>query len=235
MNIKNLTWKFLQLWKCKKILKIEVTRNGLRIKSADESESVLKAELLTKAVDREAMRYLSYVLYPLCICGAAYSLLYQPHKRYILRFTRRYIVWTNVYICLLFLPSWYSWTLNSMVNGVYAFGFLFMLPQLFINYKLKSVAALPWRAFMYKAFNTFIDDVFAFIITMPTAHRLACFRDDIVFVIYLYQRWLYPVDKSRLDDGNAVRMADDDADATMPETDTLLQSTKSNETDKKTN
>lgn len=38
---------------------------------------------------------------------------------------------------------------------------------------------------MYKAFNTFIDDVFAFIITMPTAHRIACFRDDIVFVIYL--------------------------------------------------
>ena len=46
-----------------------------------------------------------------------------------------------------------------------------MLPQLFVNYKLKSVAHLPWRAFMYKAFNTFIDDLFAFIITMPTAHR----------------------------------------------------------------
>lgn len=122
-----------------------------------------------------------------------------------------------------------------MVNGVYAFGFLFMLPQLFINYKLKSVAALPWRAFMYKAFNTFIDDVFAFIITMPTAHRLACFRDDIVFVIYLYQRWLYPVDKSRLDDGNAVRMADDDADATKVEADKLIKSTKSNATNKKTN
>lgn len=83
------------------------------------------------------------------------------------------------------LISWYSWTLNSLVNGVYAFGFLFMLPQLFVNYKLKSVAALPWRAFMYKAFNTFIDDIFAFIITMPTAHRIACFRDDIVFLIYL--------------------------------------------------
>lgn len=85
----------------------------------------------------------------------------------------------------LVICSWYSWTVNSMVNGVYAFGFLFMLPQLFVNYKLKSVAALPWRAFMYKAFNTFIDDIFAFIITMPTAHRIACFRDDIVFVIYL--------------------------------------------------
>jgi len=54
---------------------------------------------------------------------------------------------------------------------------------------------------MYKAFNTFIDDIFAFVITMPTAHRIACFRDDVIFVIYLYQRWLYPVDKTRLDDG----------------------------------
>lgn len=66
-----------------------------------------------------------------------------------------------------------------------------MLPQLFVNYKLKSVAALPWRAFMYKAFNTFIDDIFAFIITMPTAHRLACFRDDIVFLIYLVSEICY--------------------------------------------
>ncbi|CAH2239482.1 jg21489 [Pararge aegeria aegeria] len=97
------------------------------------------------------------------------------------------------------LNSWYSWALKSVVNGVYAFGFLFMLPQLFVNYRLRSVAALPWRAFMYKAFNTFIDDVFAFVITMPTAHRVACFRDDLVFLVYLYQRWLYPVDQSRVD------------------------------------
>jgi hypothetical protein len=32
---------------------------------------------------------------------------------------------------------------------------------------------------------------------MPTMHRLACLRDDLVFLIYLYQRWLYPIDKSR--------------------------------------
>jgi hypothetical protein len=35
---------------------------------------------------------------------------------------------------------------------------------------------------------------------MPTSHRLACFRDDIVFFIYLYQRYLYPVDKSRVNE-----------------------------------
>ena len=34
-----------------------------------------------------------------------------------------------------------------------------MTPQLFINYKLKSVEHLPWRTFMYKALNTFVDDL----------------------------------------------------------------------------
>nr|CAD7579375.1 unnamed protein product [Timema californicum] len=51
---------------------------------------------------------------------------------------------------------WYSWTVHSLVNGVYTFGFLFMLPQLFINYKLKSVAHLPWRAFMYKVYHSIL-------------------------------------------------------------------------------
>eukprot|EP00466_Bigelowiella_natans_P011518 jgi/Bigna1/89733/estExt_fgenesh1_pg.C_540109 len=49
----------------------------------------------------------------------------------------------------------------------------------------------------YKAFNTFVDDAFAWIIEMPTAHRLATLRDDLVFFVYIYQRFLYPVDKTR--------------------------------------
>jgi hypothetical protein len=52
----------------------------------------------------------------------------------------------------------------------------------------------------YKALNTFIDDLFAFIIKMPTMHRAACFRDDIVFIIFLYQRYIYPIDNSRLNE-----------------------------------
>ncbi|GJQ79412.1 hypothetical protein Trydic_g16271 [Trypoxylus dichotomus] len=163
----------IEFWKIKKVLKATISWNGISFNTAiKETEE----EARTRQYDEESMRYLSYVLYPLCMLGAIYSLIYQPHK------------------------SWYSWTINSLVNGVYVFGFLFMLPQLFVNYRLKSVAALPWRAFTYRAFNTFIDDVFAFIITMPTAHRLACFRDDVVFLIYLYQRWLYPVDKTRTDE-----------------------------------
>lgn len=163
----------IEIWKCKKILKLEINLKGIKKKKDNTNGS---AERKTESFDREAMRYLSFFLYPLCAAGAIYSLMYQSHK------------------------SWYSWTLNSMVNGVYAFDFLFMLPQLFVNYKLKSVVALPWRSFMYKAFNTFIDDIFAFIIPMPTSHRVACFRDDVVFCIYIFQRWLYSVDKSRMDD-----------------------------------
>jgi len=73
------------------------------------------------------------------------------------------------------------------------FGFIMMTPQLFINYRMKSVAHLPWRVMSYKAFNTFIDDVFSFIITMPMMHRIACLRDDVVFAVFLYQKW-YAVD-----------------------------------------
>lgn len=170
----------IELWKCKKILKMDISWKGIKKRPENTKDAVAQAEQETNDLDREGMKYLSYILYPLVIGYAVYSLIYHPHK------------------------SWYNWTLNSAVNAVYAFGFLFMLPQLFINYKLKSVASLPWRSFMYKAFNTFIDDVFAFIITMPTAHRVACFRDDIVFLIYLYQRWLYPVDKSRIDAGTSM-------------------------------
>ena len=48
-----------------------------------------------------------------------------------------------------------------------------------------------------QAFNTFVDDVFACMIDMPTTHRLATLRDDLVFFVYLYQRMIYPVDKKR--------------------------------------
>ncbi|KAJ3661438.1 hypothetical protein Zmor_005833 [Zophobas morio] len=164
----------IEFWKISKVLNKSISWSGGLRFSKGKNESA--EELQTRKYDEECMKYLCYLLYPLCGCAAIYSLLYQSHK------------------------SWYSWTINSLVNGVYAFGFLFMLPQLFINYRLKSVAALPWRAFTYRAFNTFIDDIFAFIITMPTAHRVACFRDDVVFLIYLYQRWLYPVDKTRTDE-----------------------------------
>uniref|UniRef100_A0AAQ4PUX9 CLPTM1 regulator of GABA type A receptor forward trafficking n=1 Tax=Gasterosteus aculeatus aculeatus TaxID=481459 RepID=A0AAQ4PUX9_GASAC len=72
--------------------------------------------------------------------------------------------------------------------------------DLFINYKMKSVAHLPWRMLTYKALNTFIDDLFAFVIKMPMMYRIGCLRDDVVFFVYLYQRWIYRVDPNRFNE-----------------------------------
>jgi hypothetical protein len=80
------------------------------------------------------------------------------------------------------------------------FGFVMMTPQLFINYKLGSVAHLNWRTMTYKSINTFIDDLFAFVIKMPIMHRLACLRDDVIFFIFCYQRYKYKTDYSRVNE-----------------------------------
>lgn len=113
---------------------------------------------------------------PLLLAYAIYSVYYDSHK------------------------SWYSFIISTLVGSVYAYGFLMMLPSLYINYRLQSVAHMAGKAMTYKFLNTFIDDLFAFTIKMPTLHRLATFRDDIVFFVYLYQCWKYKTDYSRVNE-----------------------------------
>ncbi|XP_022868681.1 cleft lip and palate transmembrane protein 1 homolog [Olea europaea var. sylvestris] len=165
----------IEFWKIGKAMHIELDSSGkipmLRFR---DRESYAKNK--TKEYDDLAMKYLSYILFLLVACFSVYSLKYERHR------------------------SWYSWILSSLTSCVYMFGFIMMCPQLFINYKLKSVAHLPWRQMTYKFLNTIIDDLFAFVIKMPTLHRLSVFRDDIIFLIYVYQRWVYPVDKKRVNE-----------------------------------
>nr|AAW27623.1 SJCHGC02352 protein [Schistosoma japonicum] len=123
-----------------------------------------------------AFRYLSWILFPLLAAYCGYSLVYEEHR------------------------GWYSWILSVSYGFLLTFGFIMMTPQLFINYKMKSVAHLPWRMLTYKALNTFIDDLFAFVIRMPTLYRIGCLRDDLIFFIYLYQRWIYPMDPNRINE-----------------------------------
>jgi hypothetical protein len=87
--------------------------------------------------------------------------------------------------------SWYSWLISNLANAVYKFGFISLCPQLYINYWLKSVAHLPWKVFIFKISNTFVDDVFAFLINMPMKHKIMTLRDDVVFLILLFQAYIY--------------------------------------------
>ncbi|OVA01069.1 Cleft lip and palate transmembrane 1 [Macleaya cordata] len=165
----------IEFWKIGKAMHIEVDRSG-RIPMLRFRDRESYAGNKTKEYDDMAMKYLSYLLFFLVACSSIYSLKYERHR------------------------SWYSWILSSLTSCVYMFGFIMMCPQLFINYKLKSVAHLPWRQMTYKFLNTIIDDLFAFVIKMPMLHRLSVFRDDLIFLIYIYQRWIYPVDKKRVNE-----------------------------------
>lgn len=71
-----------------------------------------------------------------------------------------------------------------------------MTPQLFINYKLKSVAHLPWRMLTYKALNTFIDDLFAFVIKMPMMYRIGCLRDGGFSLTLMWNKHMIVVSKA---------------------------------------
>ncbi|XP_068647969.1 uncharacterized protein [Aristolochia californica] len=194
----------IEFWKIGKAMHIEIDRSGKIPKLRFRDRESYKNNK-TKEYDDLAMKYLSYVLFFLVACSAVYSLKYERHK------------------------SWYSWILSSLTSCVYMFGFIMMCPQLFINYKLKSVAHMPWRQMTYKFLNTIVDDLFAFVIKMPILHRLSVFRDDAIFLIYLYQRWIYPVDKKRV---NEYGFGGDDEDSATA-TETTASTTPAEE--KKTN
>lgn len=188
----------IEVWKLKKVLRFKIDWKQRSLYGILPFKPIVQHKTAstqkrkeTDEYDRIAFKYLSIACFPLVVGYSVYSVMYESHK------------------------SWYSWILATAVGFVYTFGFITMTPQLFINYKLKSVAHMPWKTFTYKALNTFVDDLFAFVIKMPTMHRLACFRDDIVFFIYLYQKWIYPVDKTRANEFGQV--GEDSKDAVTVE------------------
>ncbi|KAG6910151.1 hypothetical protein DXG01_012910 [Tephrocybe rancida] len=174
-------------------------------------------EKKTQEYDKLAFRYVSYVAIPLLAAYTGYSLLYNTHK------------------------GWYSFVISTLTSFVYMFGFAQLVPQLIINYKLKSVAHMPMKAMIYKTLSTVVDDFFAyetilglqscqdptdkrhfnrFCIKMPFLHRLACFRDDVVFLVFLYQRWIYRIDPKRINEYGQVMAEDVAALEKDPKTET---------------
>ncbi|KAI1104307.1 cleft lip and palate transmembrane 1 [Jackrogersella minutella] len=189
-NSQNTSWMILgsqgvgiliEFWKITTIVNVRVrpappgSLIPYRVAFEDKYQ-LSETEEKTKQYDEIAFKYMYIAGVPLLIGYAIWSLVYESHK------------------------SWYSYILTTLVGSVYAYGFLMMVPSLYINYRLKSVAHMPGKAMMYKFLNTFIDDLFAFTIKMPFMYRLATFRDDIIFFIYIYQRWAYKIDYTRVNE-----------------------------------
>lgn len=200
-NNENTSWMILfgsgtgvliEAWKITKAVDINVipapAGSLLPYKLDIKDKHVLSEdEKKTQEYDKLAFRYVSYVAIPLLAGYTVYSLMYESHR------------------------GWYSFVISTLTSFVYMFGFAQLVPQLIINYKLKSVAHMPMKAMVYKTLSTVVDDFFAFCIKMPFLHRLACFRDDVVFLIFLYQRWIYRIDPKRVNEYGQVLAEDADA------------------------
>ncbi|KAI0700790.1 cleft lip and palate transmembrane protein 1-domain-containing protein [Cytidiella melzeri] len=184
----------IEAWKITKAVDIAIKPSPagslLPYKLAITDKHVLSEdEKKTQEYDKLAFRYVSWVTIPCLAAYTVYSLLYETHR------------------------GWYSFVISTLTSFVYMFGFAQLVPQLIINYKLKSVAHMPMKAMIFKSLSTVVDDLFAFCIKMPFLHRLACFRDDVVFLVFLYQRWIYRVDPKRVNEYGQVMASEADAAA----------------------
>ncbi|KAG0697310.1 cleft lip and palate associated transmembrane protein [Suillus ampliporus] len=197
-NNENTSWMILmgsgmgvviEAWKITKAVDISIVAapSGSQLPytiSIKDKHVLSDDEKKTQEYDKLAFRIVSYFAIPLLAAYSIYSLIYETHK------------------------GWYSFVISTLTSFVYMFGFAQLVPQLIINYKLKSVAHMPMKAMIYKTLSTVVDDLFAFCIKMPMLHRLACFRDDIVFLVFLYQRWIYRIDPKRVNEYGQVMVED---------------------------
>ena len=100
----------IECWKIPKLFRVSVDGawpflhiDPKEVATDSEGKGVTAQDqlmLLTIKYDREAMRLMAYLLYPLVLCYAVYSLMYNSHK------------------------SWYSFILTTLVGSVYTFGFI---------------------------------------------------------------------------------------------------------------
>ena len=112
----------IEAWKITKVVDVRIrdaAPNALipyRITFEDKG-TLSETEKKTQEYDEIAFQYLFYVAIPLLGAYAVYSLIYDTHK------------------------GWYSFVITTLVGSVYAYGFLIMVPSLYINYRLKVNSA----------------------------------------------------------------------------------------------
>ena len=109
----------LEFWKITKTVDVRVRPNSApnawipyRV-TFEDKHKLSDTEKKTQEYDEIAFKYLYMVAVPLLLAYAGYSVVYESHK------------------------GWYSFVIAVLVGSVYAYGFLMMVPSLYINYRLK--------------------------------------------------------------------------------------------------
>jgi hypothetical protein len=127
----------IEAWKITKVTNVRIrpAQNiiGYRVAFEDKHE-LSEDEKKTQEYDALAFRIVSYFAAPVLLAYSGYSLVYSTHR------------------------SWYSFIISTLAQAIYMFGFVQLVPQLIINYKLKSVAHIPMKAMVYKTLSTVVDD-----------------------------------------------------------------------------
>lgn len=141
----------IEAWKITKVVDIKVRPDNTKLigytVTFEDKKELSEDEKKTQEYDKLAFRLVSYFAIPALLAYSVYSLKYKTHR------------------------GWYSFIVSTLAQAIYMFGFVQLVPQLIINYKLKSVAHMPMKAMMYKTLSTVVDDFFAFCVRMPWLHR----------------------------------------------------------------
>ena len=164
----------IEIWKLKKIFIISFQFSNFPYIIKLEYKQTFEQEE-AKDYESEAVNMMvKYLLFPIGVIYLGYRIYYYSDN----------IAKNNWKSVVIFIIEYIYFLLN-------VFGFILLTPQIYLNYKLKSVEHLPMKAMTYKFLNTIIDDLYAFAVKTPTMYRIFCFRDDVIFVIYIYQIFKY--------------------------------------------
>ena len=167
----------IELWKMKKIFNLSFKKNfpfiDLKHKLGYQMEK-------SKDYESEAINLtMKFIFLPVAVCYVCYRLYYYKER-----------IMSGIFVFLIE-------TIFFMLN---LFGFILMTPQVYLNYKLKSVEHMPFKVLTFNFLNTIIDDLFVFAIKTPLMYRISCFKDDVIFVIFIYQLIAYRKNKRMTDE-----------------------------------
>merc|ERR1712070_1367502 len=113
----------MQMWKLSKLTKFQGCAAWPFIRWVNRAGATGGLEELNEVQDaeRKCMGWLMVILFPVILAVSCYRLMYHKFR------------------------SWYSWVVLSLAICAQMGGFVIMTPQVFLNYRLKSVEHLPWK------------------------------------------------------------------------------------------